>query len=151
MMQELFNNNYFIGFFVFIVTTVANSFTGRYIKPKLRNLFSDEPRISGRWKSTFIEDKQEYVEDLELEQKGRIITGSISLMYDDKQYRYNLRGEFRHLILTCTFESVDNDDIERGVIFMKYIDKCALDGWQGHFSNDSKNLVSSKYSMKKVS
>src|ERR1017187_6159010 len=86
-----------------------------------RRLFSCEPAIGGNWKTTFKEGNKEYHELVELTQKGRKVSGKITLkLENDETAIYHFEGTFKHLILTCTYQSTDPAEYEQGVFALKY-------------------------------
>ena len=107
----------------------------------------NEPRIAGRWKTTFKENGKEYHENVTLKQRGRSITGVILLKEEEnaEDIVYNFTGTFKNLILSGTYVSTDEADFERGVILLRYLGKGKFIGQNIFFSKTSEKLIPSDY------
>ena len=64
----------------------------------------NEPRIAGKWRTTFKEEGQEYHESVTLRQHGRNIMADIILREDNNDETvYKFVGTFRNLVLSGTY------------------------------------------------
>ena len=89
----------------------------------------DEPLLSAKWKTTFVEEGREYHETVTLVQKGRRVGGHISLREsDDEIATYRFEAMFRHLILSGTYQSTDPGNFEQGAFAIRYLPQKAFKG-----------------------
>ena len=106
----------------------------------------NEPRIAGKWRTSFKEEGQEYHESVTLRQHGRNIMADIILREDNNDETvYKFVGTFRNLVLSGTYQSTDESDFERGAILLRYIQRGTFVGQNLFFSKKSEHLVSSDY------
>jgi len=105
----------------------------------------NEPRIGGRWKTSFEEDGKTYSENVTLKQRGRRISATIILKEGDEDIVYQFTGTFQNLVLSGTYVSMDEEDFERGAILLRYTQKGKFVGQNSFFSKTSEKLVSSSY------
>ena len=107
----------------------------------------NEPRIAGKWKTTFKENGKEYHENVTLRQRGRNITGVILLKEEEdaEDTVYNFSGTFKNLILSGTYVSTDEADFERGVILLRYLGRGRFTGQNIFSSKTSEKLIASDY------
>lgn len=115
--------------------------------PLLQGLMNrDEPRVGKKWKTTFKEGNVVYHENVTLKQRGRKIRGEIVLQSDAGEVTtYRLEGNFKHLILTGTYESTNKADYERGAFALRYTNRKKFTGHYILFSKGSDQLISSQY------
>jgi hypothetical protein len=112
----------------------------------LQYCYRDEPRIGGKWKTTFKEGDTEYRETVTVRQKGRRIKGTIVLHEkNDETTTYKFEGRFKFLILTGTYESIDPADFEQGAFALHYTRVGTFVGQYILFSKESDHLISSPY------
>jgi hypothetical protein len=104
-----------------------------------------EPIISGKWNTAFHEDDEKYSEVVTLTQRGRKVTGQIVLKLDNHEDSvYTFDGTFKHLILTCIYQSTDPAEYEQGVFALRYT-KGKFLGQHVLISKQSDSLISSDY------
>jgi len=108
-----------------------------------------EPSINGKWNTCFHEDTNEFHEVVTLKQKGRRVNGQITLKVDKQEDSvYTFEGTFKHLILTCTYQSTDPAEYEQGVFALRY-KKNSFSGQHVLISKQSEDLISSNYEWKR--
>lgn len=108
----------------------------------------NEPRIAGRWKTSFDEEGKNYTETVHLKQRGRVVSATFILKDDeeDEEIVYHFSGTFKNLILSGTYVSTDEANFERGSILLRYTRKDKFVGQYSFFSKTSNSkLVSSSY------
>lgn len=111
---------------------------------------TSEPRIVGKWKTQFEEKGQIYSENVTLRQRGRTVTADIVLREGEGETVYKFDGTFKNLILSGTYQSVDQADYERGAILLRYTTKGKFVGQNIFFSKTSESLVPSPYEWTRV-
>ena len=117
----------------------------RYLWEKITGLFPQrQTKIAGRWRTEFKEDEHSYSETVTLHQRGRRITADFELEEDGEVTKYRFSGTFQDLILSGTYYSTDETDVERGTILLRYM-KREFKGQNSFFSKHSENVVSSSY------
>ena len=89
----------------------------------------NELNISGSWNSFFREEKNLYTESVRFTQKGREITGVISMPQKRGVRTYNFTGTFKNQILVGTYESANRKKDERGTIVLRYVNENILSGY----------------------
>ena len=110
----------------FILGLVIAFFTPKVIK-YLQNFTKRSVKslsIEGQWKSSFIEEKKIYSEDVVISQRGELITATMQM----NNRVYNFKGEFKNQILVGTYESKSNKKDERGSIVLRYVNESLLSG-----------------------
>jgi len=107
----------------------------------------NEPRISGKWRTSFEEEGKQYTESVHLTQRGRKVCATIILREEDgEEIVYLFTGTFKNLILSGTYVSKDEANFERGAILLRYARKDKFVGQLSLFSKTSDTkLISSKY------
>ena len=111
----------------FILGLVIAFFTPKVIK-YLQNFTKRSVKslsIEGQWKSSFIEEKKIYSEDVVISQRGELITATMQM----NNRVYNFKGEFNNQILVGTYESKSNKKDERGSIVLRYVNESLLSGY----------------------
>lgn len=130
--------------------TLVAVWAWKELAPRIAQRFYQEPLIGDtEWKTTFIEDGQEFHETVTLTQKGRRVIGEIILEDGDKSIKYRMSGVFRHLILTGTYEAMDPRDYEQGAFALKYTNN-RLTGEHILLSRTSDQPISSNYKWERI-
>ncbi len=109
-----------LGFVATIVTKKVKVYT-----LNRRNKLANEPNISGEWNALFSEEKELQVENVKIEQQGRVIVGTFKTL--KKEYKFN--GIFKNHILMGQYESTDSRKDERGSIVLRWINEDLLSGY----------------------
>ncbi|MBI3627956.1 MAG: hypothetical protein HY220_04425 [Candidatus Sungbacteria bacterium] len=109
-----------------------------------RFLYRREPNIAHKWRTTFEEEGRQYHEDASISQRGKWVTGQLELRENGDTTIYKFSGTFQHLILTCTYESTDPRDYERGSFTLKYF-RGMFRGQHILLSRSSDQPISSEY------
>ncbi len=110
----------------------------------------NEPRIAGKWRTSFDEEGKAYTEKVTLKQRGRKLKGTIVLKDGEEEIIYDFIGTFQNLILSGVYASTDQANFERGAVLLQYTSKNAFVGQQSFFSKKSERLVSSNYEWHRV-
>lgn len=116
------------------------------VLPRITQRFlHQEPNINGKWNTSFKEGSNEFHEIVTLTQRGRKVSGTLVLkIVKQEDSEYTFAGTFKHLILTCTYQSTDPAEIEQGVFALRYT-KSGFKGQYVLISKQSENLISSDY------
>ena len=108
-------------------------------------LQKSQPKVSGKWKTTFQEDGKVYHESVTLKQIGRKVSATIVLKEDDEQINYHFKGTFQNLILSGTYDCEDEANFERGSILLRYTKVHKFVGQNSFLSKTTSDVVSSGY------
>lgn len=112
--------------------------------PLVNRLTQDS--LSGDWVSEYQEGVATYNETISIRQVGRTIQGTAILNEQGKQLEVQeIRGTYKHQILTAEYWSSDRNVIERGTFTLKRATPERLEGYFTFFSGDPLELTSSKY------
>ena len=103
-----------IGVLSGLTTTILIWLATKQAWPRLRNLLQKGPRISGQWKSNFVEDGVTKSENVEVSQTGERISGTMTLTEDETIIRSRFSGTIQSGVIKGLYENQNPEGFEQG-------------------------------------
>lgn len=157
------NSSIIIGVFSGLLTSavlrVLKSLWDHNIKPGYENAIYKDAKIEGKWIGRFVDEYEEDFEPdaeddddkpnrygLELERVGHAISGVlIGLDGGDAGRVFEVKGSFRNLIISGTFESKNKQCIERGCLnLMLKGNGLRMEGYLTNYEDNDHEVFASK-------
>lgn len=110
------------GIIVTLLVVVFRSFWNGTIIPWFENRVYKDIHIEGSWFSLYPTVVGERQETITLERHGHEVTGTFICNTDHNEgEQYNIKGNFRNMILTLLYEAKDKQISDRGTITLKCV------------------------------
>ncbi len=129
-----------------MIVVIIRSFWLRIFIPWFEERVYKDAKIEGTWHAIFTETEDLREEIVTLERIGHKISGSISCISGyDKGKNYNIKGTFKNLLLTLSYNSSDRVSLDRGSMTLMLVrNGDMLSGHSSFYEDISHSVCSAK-------
>lgn len=130
------------GIGVSFLLLIFKRFWSNTLFPWFENLVYRDLKIEGKWYGVYTDLVTIRQDIIEIDRKGHVINGTLCCIAEiDKGEKYLVKGSFKNLILSLTYETADKTKTDRGSLtLMSKNNGCILRGKIAFYSNSADSI-----------